>query len=110
MSHGCPEALNMLLALTELDRIISPSRMPFWEDERNLTYLRSLIKEVHRFSPIGSLGKCDFSHGPLSSCNGLAWFFENMYSPGIPHCGTKDDVYDGKIIRKNTIVFPDLPA
>jgi cytochrome P450 len=33
-----------------------------------------------------------------------------MYSPGIPHCATKDDVYDGEIIRKNTIVFPNLPA
>ncbi len=29
---------------------------------------------------------------------------------GIPHCATADDVYEGKLIPKGTIVFPSLIA
>ena len=30
--------------------------MPTWDDEESLPGIRSLIKEVHRYAPIGSLG------------------------------------------------------
>jgi cytochrome P450 len=48
-----------------------------------LPYLRALIKEVHRYAPIGSLG--------------------------VPHATTEDDFYNGHIPR-GTIVFPNLIA
>lgn len=41
---------------TELDRIVGFKRMPDWADEPSLPYMRALIKEVHRWAPIGSLG------------------------------------------------------
>lgn len=41
----------------ELDRIVGFKRMPGWADEPSLRYIRALIKEVHRWAPIGSLGE-----------------------------------------------------
>ncbi|KIM97325.1 hypothetical protein OIDMADRAFT_130257, partial [Oidiodendron maius Zn] len=68
----------------ELDRVIGCDRLPTWEDQDSLPYLRSLIKEVHRWGVIGSLG--------------------------IPHTTTQDDIYKGKLIPKGTICFPNLTA
>ncbi len=50
----------------------------------NLPYVRALIKEVHRWAPIGSLG--------------------------VPHATSKTDVIDGRTIPNGTIVFPNLTA
>lgn len=49
-----------------------------------LPYIRALIKEVHRWAPIGSLG--------------------------VPHATSKTDVYEGRTIPPGTIVFPNLTA
>jgi cytochrome P450 len=70
--------------MVELDRVVGPSRLPTWADEQNLPYVRALIKEVHRWAPIGSLG--------------------------IPHATSKPDVYEGRTIPGGTIVFPNLTA
>ena len=64
--------------------IVGRSRLPGWEDESSLPYIRALIKEVHRWAPIGSLG--------------------------IPHATTKADVYEGRIVPEGTIIFPNLTA
>jgi cytochrome P450 len=66
----------------ELDKVIGPSRMPTWDDEASLLYIRAILKEVHRWAPIGSLG--------------------------VPHATTKDDSYQGKQIPAGTVVFPNL--
>jgi cytochrome P450 len=68
----------------ELDRVVGTERLPTWEDETSVPYIRALIKEVHRWAPIGSLG--------------------------IPHATTKDDIYDNQKIPAGTIVFPNLTA
>jgi hypothetical protein len=39
-----PEAQKK--AQEELDRVIGRHRLPTWEDEKDLPYVRSLIKEV----------------------------------------------------------------
>lgn len=41
----------------ELDHIVGFKRMPDWADEPSLPYIRALIKEVHRWAPIGSFGE-----------------------------------------------------
>ncbi|KAH6658466.1 cytochrome P450 [Truncatella angustata] len=69
-------------AQEELDRVVGPSRLPTWEDQPNLPYVRALIKEVHRWAPIGSLG--------------------------VPHATSEEDSYHGTRIPQGTIVFPNL--
>ncbi|KAI0445690.1 cytochrome P450 [Xylaria telfairii] len=78
-------ALNPGAALTaqkELDRVVGPLRMPSWADEPNLPYVRALIKEVHRWAPVGTLG--------------------------VPHATSKEDIYLGRKVPKGTVVFPNL--
>lgn len=60
------------------------SRLPSWEDEDQLPYIRAVIKEVHRWAPIGNLG--------------------------IPHATSKADVYEGVTVPQDTIIFPNLTA
>jgi cytochrome P450 len=50
----------------------------------SLPYVRAVIKEVHRWAPIGSLG--------------------------VPHATISDDKYHGRLIPKGTVVFPNLTA
>ncbi len=69
-------------AQMELDQVVGLNRMPDWEDERRLPYLRALIKEVHRWAPIANLL--------------------------IPHATSKDDIYRGRHIPKGTVVFPNV--
>ena len=76
--------MELLTPNVELDRVVGPDRLPDWGDEGKLPYVRALIKEVHRWAPIGSLG--------------------------IPHATSKGDVYEGQKIPKGTIVFPNLTA
>jgi len=74
----------MLISWLELDRVVGPDRMPSWEDQPSLPYLRSLIKEVHRWGPVASLS--------------------------VPHAATQDDIYDGMVIPKGTVCFPSITA
>ncbi|KAI0435980.1 cytochrome P450 [Xylaria telfairii] len=69
-------------AQEEIDRVVGRSRLPSWEDQSSLPYLRALIKEVHRWAPIGTLG--------------------------IPHAASQEDLDLG--VPKGTIVFPNIPA
>ncbi|KAJ5375883.1 cytochrome P450 [Penicillium cosmopolitanum] len=71
-----------LKAQAELDSVVGQDRLPTWEDEQKLSYVRAIIKEVHRWAPIGSLG--------------------------VPHATSDSDVYEGKRIPKDTIIFPNL--
>lgn len=71
-------------AQEELDRVVGCGRLPTWEDERALPYVRAVIKEVHRWAPMSALG--------------------------VPHATTADDFYEGRTIPKGTIVFPNLTA
>lgn len=64
--------------------MVGSSRLPRWEDEHSLPYVRALIKEVHRWAPIGNLG--------------------------IPHATSKADVYEGFTVPNGTIIFPNLTA
>ncbi|KAK4203561.1 cytochrome P450 [Triangularia verruculosa] len=75
-----PSAVQM--AQQELDKVVGPDRLPSWKDEKNLPYLRALIKEVHRWAPIGNLG--------------------------VPHATTENITYRNWHIPKGTIIFPNL--
>lgn len=40
----------------ELDKVVGLDRLPSWEDQAFLPYVRSLIKELHRCCGVGGLG------------------------------------------------------
>ncbi|KAL7781593.1 cytochrome P450 [Trichoderma afarasin] len=77
-----PEAQKK--AQEELDRVVGPSRLPTWEDNPNLPYIRALIKELHRFAPL-------------------------LYI-GVPHASTEEITYKGFTIPKTTILLPNAWA
>lgn len=79
---------NFVLAMTlfpvaarkaqeELDRVIGSQRMPGFEDEQQLPYIRALIKEV------------------------LRWRAVNKF--GMTHATSEDDWYEGYFIPKGTV-------
>ncbi|KAF5492245.1 Cytochrome P450 monooxygenase atE [Colletotrichum siamense] len=62
----------------ELDRVVGSGRLPTWDDEKNLPYIRAMIKETLRWRPVNKFG---------------------MY-----HASTEDDWYDGFFIPKGSTV------
>jgi cytochrome P450 len=40
----------------ELDRVVGPNRLPTFEDEENLPYIRAMVKETLRWRPVAVLG------------------------------------------------------
>ncbi|RFU79734.1 cytochrome p450-like-31 [Trichoderma arundinaceum] len=71
-------------AQEELDQIVGSSRLPTWEDAPNLPYVRALIKELHRWSP--------------------------LFAMGVPHASTQEIDYRGHTIPRGTIVMPNVHA
>ncbi|KAK5998064.1 Cytochrome P450 monooxygenase virE [Cladobotryum mycophilum] len=71
-------------AQEEIDLVVGRSRLPTWEDEEKLPYIRALVKEVSRFGP--SL---------------------NM---GIPHTNLEEDNYHSFTIPKGSSMIPNITA
>ncbi|KAH0342002.1 putative cytochrome P450, partial [Aureobasidium melanogenum] len=71
-----PEAQKK--AQEEIDQAVG-MRLPTWEDEANLPYVRALVKEVLRWRPVNKFG--------------------------MPHCTSDDDWYEGHFIPKNSVVM-----
>ncbi|KDQ53882.1 hypothetical protein JAAARDRAFT_415303 [Jaapia argillacea MUCL 33604] len=69
-------------AQAELDTVIGNSRLPDFSDPERLPYINALIKETLRWLPITPLG--------------------------VPHNSTEDDVYNGFLIPKGSIVFGNV--
>lgn len=72
-----PEAVKH--AQEEIDMVIGPSRLPTWEDEKNLPYVRALVKEVLRWRPVNKFG--------------------------MPHATKEDDWYEGYFIPRGSMVM-----
>ncbi|KAJ3547732.1 hypothetical protein NM208_g1355 [Fusarium decemcellulare] len=66
-------------AQEELDRVVGSERLPGFEDEDNLPYIRAMVKETLRFWPITK--------------------------PGMNHASTEDDWYNGYFIPKGSVVM-----
>ncbi|KAH4181805.1 hypothetical protein HBI80_226140 [Parastagonospora nodorum] len=64
-------------AQEELDRVVGPDRLPTWEDEESLPYVRGVIKEVLRWRPVNKFG--------------------------MPHATSEDDWYEGYFIPKGSV-------
>ncbi|KAK0113016.1 hypothetical protein ONS95_014726 [Cadophora gregata] len=68
------------MAQEELDSIVGTDRLPTFDDEANLPYIRALVKEILRIRPVAVLG-------------------------GTPHASTEDDVYEGYHIPTGTTIL-----
>ena len=67
-------------AHAELVAIVGSERMPTFEDEKDLPYIRALCKEILRWRPVAVLG-------------------------GTPHASTEGDVYRGWYIPRGTAII-----
>lgn len=72
-------------AHAEIDSEVGDARMPTFEDEERLPYIRALVKEVLRWRPVTVLG-------------------------GTPHATTEDDIYRGWYIPGGTGVMSNIWA
>jgi len=70
---------TMKAAQEELDRVVGNERMPTFDDEQNLPYIRAMAKETLRWRPITKFG--------------------------VNHASTEDDWYEGYFIPKGSVVM-----
>lgn len=65
----------------EIDSVIGSSRLPVSADRDKLPYVMAVMKETHRWHPIGPMG--------------------------LPHASTAEDTYRGYRIPKGAIMIPN---
>ncbi|KAK3903560.1 O-methylsterigmatocystin oxidoreductase [Staphylotrichum tortipilum] len=70
-------------AQAEIERVVGSSRLPTMDDERDLQYIRAIVKESLRWMPTTIMG-------------------------AVPHAVTQDDWYDGYLIPKNAGVVNNV--
>ncbi|GFN18415.1 cytochrome P450 [Aspergillus tubingensis] len=66
-------------AQQELDQVVGRDRLPGWEDEPNLPYVRAIIKEALRWRPVNKFG--------------------------MMHATSDDDWYDGYFTLNGSVVI-----
>ncbi|PYH45575.1 cytochrome P450 [Aspergillus saccharolyticus JOP 1030-1] len=71
-------------AQEEIDRVIGPGRLPVDADRANLPYIEAIVKEALRWHPVGPMG--------------------------IPHRSMEDDLCEGYLIPKGSILLPNIWA
>lgn len=76
-----PDVMRKIQA--EIDSLMGSERMPEYDDEESLPYVRATVNEALRWRPVAVLG-------------------------GTPHSVTADDVYNGMFIPKGSTVFANL--
>ncbi|KAI0791963.1 cytochrome P450 [Abortiporus biennis] len=69
----------MKKAQAQIDKVVGRNRMPNITDKADLPYIRALIREVFRWRCVGPTG--------------------------LPHYTMEDDIYEGHLIPKGTLVF-----
>ena len=85
-------------AQAEIDSVTGSNRLPTFEDRPNLPYVEALFKEVLIWNPVAPLG--------LSFC-----FSESPYDnsrSGVPHRLMEDDLYNGYLLPKGSIVIANI--
>ncbi|KAL4079445.1 cytochrome P450 [Scleroderma citrinum] len=68
-------------AQAEIDAIVGPDRLPTLFDRQSLPYVDALVKEVHRWHVVSTLG--------------------------FPHRVSEDDIHNGYYIPKGSLVIPN---
>ncbi|KAE8443942.1 hypothetical protein EG329_001252 [Mollisiaceae sp. DMI_Dod_QoI] len=71
-------------ARAEIDAVTGGDRLPTFEDRPNMTYLEHVIEETTRCVPLSPLG--------------------------VPHAVLEDDIYEGMLIPKGSVVYANAQA
>ncbi|EIW84445.1 cytochrome P450 [Coniophora puteana RWD-64-598 SS2] len=71
-------------AQAEIDRIVGADRLPDLNDRPSLPYVEAVFRETLRWKPVVPLA--------------------------IPHAAANEDIYDGYLIPKGTVILPNLWA
>ncbi|KAF2809407.1 cytochrome P450 [Mytilinidion resinicola] len=66
-------------AQEEIDRVVGSDRLPDWNDEQQLPYVRGMVKEILRWRPVNKFG--------------------------MMHATTEDDWYEGHFIPKGSVAI-----
>ncbi|TFY72458.1 hypothetical protein EVG20_g545 [Dentipellis fragilis] len=69
-------------AQAEIDAVVGPDRLPNFSDRANLPYVDAIVKEIARWHPVAPIG--------------------------LPHRLMEDDVQDGYLIPKGSIVIANI--
>ena len=69
-------------AQEEIDRVIGNDRLPTSMDRPNLPYIEAVVKEVLRWHPVAPMG--------------------------LPHTSTTEDVFEGYLIPKGSMVIANI--
>ncbi|KAG6872026.1 hypothetical protein C0995_013808 [Termitomyces sp. Mi166 len=93
--------LVMQKAQEDIDRVTEGERLPTFDDWERLPYINAIILEILRYNTVTPLGEYflqDMNIMPI--CVVLV--------AGMPHGVAKDDIYDGMLIPKGSMVCANV--
>ncbi|KIY65192.1 cytochrome P450 [Cylindrobasidium torrendii FP15055 ss-10] len=71
-------------AQAEIDTVVGDARLPNFEDRKSMPYVEAIYRELIRWAPAAPMG--------------------------VPHAASEDNLYNGFLIPKGTIVLPNIWA
>jgi cytochrome P450 len=91
-------------ARQEIDAVLGVGGMATHNDRSSLPYVDAMIKEITRWGPVAPLGMPD----PTKLNRGYGVDGLSFLLPGLSHCVTRDDYYDGYLIPKDSRVIGNI--
>ena len=85
----------------ELDAVVGRDRLPTLQDRAELPFLTAVYQECLRWLP-------GVPTGPSSLLFVLRSTRLMLYTTGIPHQSSQDDIYDGYFIPKGSVVMVNM--
>lgn len=85
-------------AQEEIDAVVGSDRLPSFGDRPNLPYVEALVQEVFRWNPVA----------PLGTLPAVCARPGNDRVLGVPHRLMEDDIYEGYLIPKGSIVIANI--
>ena len=91
-------------AQAEIDTVVGQTRLPSFEDEAALPYLKAMIKESMRSVTLFLFLIPRYLY--LYMYDRKRW--RPVAPTGIAHAVTQDDYYEGYLITKGTTIVPNI--